>query len=804
MKMRLGCIIGLLFFFCYETSSYQPVDYSYNGKAMYNGETFRYNHIENYDRLTNFLQRLNRRNEDFPDILEALSKSIESSNNDEFERTDDVSNLKTCRLQWSKFLRDLQHQPYAWQMADSWGRKESGILDGNVRLYGNYYECIQAKGSTFDGKWCQAFLGYRYEPDVIGIPIDASVGVCFPSGCSESSITRILREILIDRRRNETYIPPLLKVNCPVSTEKQAWTSADTVGVVISAILLALNFIGTCVDLVKRYMKPNVGNVPESVNNDNQNSCTSKHPRLLERIALCFSIISNGEKILSMKPPRGALKNLDGIRFLSTTWIILGHVFMFAMYQIDNPVSTGRYLKSKADFMPIFNFTFSVDTFFLLGGLLVCYLGMKQLVKSKGRMNIPLMYLHRYIRLTPVYAYLILFSVGLYKWMASGPQWYGNAMSYYNNCKTYWWTNLIYINELYPASNPCFGWCWYLAVDMQFYLLSPFILLLLFWWRRVGITLMFLLTLASMSVCSALSSEGAIQPTVIYHAQQFSIYYRFYFSTKSEVTYEYKFKYDIYYMPWVRLHVYMIGMITGYILFVTKGKLKMPKLVVVSGWLISTGSSLAIMYALYPQTSVGANLATGWAVTYNTFARPAFGVCVSWVIVACISGYGGPVTKFLNWKVFVPLSRLTYSTYVVHFLVLDWYKYYQDEMIHFQTVNLVYAYIGTLCISLSLAFILSVTIEWPFIELAKVLLPSKRGNLSTKPNNVIEENQRKGDHALSVVPGEIPAPHDVAQEKIITEGCANGNSNVEDVCQNLGYIGESISSLSAENNQSKL
>ena len=103
-----------------------------------------------------------------------------------------------------------------------------------------------------------------------------------------------------------------------------------------------------------------------------------------------------------------------------------------------------------------------------------------------------------------------------------------------------------------------------------------------------------------------------------------------------------------------------------------------------------------------------------------------------------------------------------------------------------------------------MAFILSVTIEWPFIELAKVLLPSKRGNLSTKPNNVIEENQRKGDHALSVVPGEIPAPHDVAQEKIITEGCANGNSNVEDVCQNLGYIGESISSLSAENNQSKL
>ena len=41
--------------------------------------------------------------------------------------------------------------------------------------------------------------------------------------------------------------------------------------------------------------------------------------------------------------------------------------------------------------------------------------------------------------------------------------------------------------------------------------------------------------------------------------------------------YEQKFQTDTYNMPWARVHVYMIGMLTGYILYSSKGKVKMNK-----------------------------------------------------------------------------------------------------------------------------------------------------------------------------------------------------------------------------------
>ena len=56
----------------------------------------------------------------------------------------------------------------------------------------------------------------------------------------------------------------------------------------------------------------------------------------------------------------------------------------------------------------------------------------------------------------------------------------------------------------------------------------------------------------------------------------------------------------------------------------------------------------------------------------------------------------GPVTAFLNWRVFAPLSRLTYSAYLVHIYVLYWYGYTQDQPLHFLNQNMVYIYLGKL------------------------------------------------------------------------------------------------------------
>ena len=65
----------------------------------------------------------------------------------------------------------------------------------------------------------------------------------------------------------------------------------------------------------------------------------------------------------------------------------------------DNVSTLFHDYREKFGLMAIANGTFSVDTFFCIGGLLTSYLTLKHLAKTNGKsFNIPLMYLQRYLR----------------------------------------------------------------------------------------------------------------------------------------------------------------------------------------------------------------------------------------------------------------------------------------------------------------------------------------------------------------------------------------------------------------------
>ena len=116
----------------------------------------------------------------------------------------------------------------------------------------------------------------------------------------------------------------------------------------------------------------------------------------------------------------------------------------------------------------IANATISVDTFLVMGGTLVCYLLLKELDRNKGRFNVFLFYLHRYIRyvltiklkliakyenwlnlmfclsrLTIVYALVLGFIATLIVYMGTGPNWY-NVIATSAGCRVSWWKNFLY------------------------------------------------------------------------------------------------------------------------------------------------------------------------------------------------------------------------------------------------------------------------------------------------------------------------------------------------------------------------
>ena len=89
----------------------------------------------------------------------------------------------------------------------------------------------------------------------------------------------------------------------------------------------------------------------------------------------------------------------------------------------------------------------SVDTFFLMSGLLVSYLLLRELERNKGRFNIGLFYLHRYIRLTAVYAFILAFVASLIFYTGTGPNWYSVGVAS-NACRMAWWRQFLY-SELF-------------------------------------------------------------------------------------------------------------------------------------------------------------------------------------------------------------------------------------------------------------------------------------------------------------------------------------------------------------------
>ena len=113
----------------------------------------------------------------------------------------------------------------------------------------------------------------------------------------------------------------------------------------------------------------------------------------------------------------------------------------------------------------------SVDSFYIMSGLLVGYFTFKELDRTNGKINIFMFYVHRYIRclqpkgckltqlvyelimplicfrLTGIYALVILFHVSIYQFIPWGHSNFQFVQE--NACKEHWWKNLAYINNFF-------------------------------------------------------------------------------------------------------------------------------------------------------------------------------------------------------------------------------------------------------------------------------------------------------------------------------------------------------------------
>ena len=124
-------------------------------------------------------------------------------------------------------------------------------------------------------------------------------------------------------------------------------------------------------------------------------------------------------------------------------------------------------------FAAILNGSFSVDIFFVLSGFLTTIIFIRQVENNKSNGK-PILstrlfltyYIHRYLHLTPTFMLVILVSVNLTAYFGRGPLFPSMHGFEPEGCSKYWWTSLLYVNNLVKPKEMCLNVTWYLANDM--------------------------------------------------------------------------------------------------------------------------------------------------------------------------------------------------------------------------------------------------------------------------------------------------------------------------------------------------
>lgn len=139
-------------------------------------------------------------------------------------------------------------------------------------------------------------------------------------------------------------------------------------------------------------------------------------------------------------------------------------------------------------------------------------------------------------------------------------------------------------------------------------------------------------------------------------------------------------------------------------------------------WVLAALIGCLVVYGLVPyQKDPTLVASTAERAFYGGLHRLAWALAVSWVILACVKGRGGPVNSILSWSAWVPLARMSYAIYLVHMTVMTVVSSYDSYRVKVTHVLIIYFLIFVLCISLAISYALIVLFEAPLVHLEKLI-----------------------------------------------------------------------------------
>ncbi|XP_050744607.1 nose resistant to fluoxetine protein 6 isoform X1 [Drosophila biarmipes] len=649
---------------------------------------------------------------------------------DTLNRNIDYDNIDTrvfgtdetkCQADMTELLAGLKASSYwALRMLDSWGSLPSGLLYGTFYDLGNFDECLtihqQISGSqTIHGKYC--FLAVPLK-DVIDTGITSLEGMqikmasCFPASCSSTEMEKFAGQFYQSVfKTNKSIDITIDETGCQTS-DPEPWDGLTIFAIVILSLL---TLIVTCCTFYDYFLCENQKQLPALVKIISARANSRALFRLIDG---------------SSNP--NVIECLHGIRCLSLIWVVYLHEHMYSLISPNINFTYALLWLEKPMASFFVHGYFSVDSFLFIGGLLVSMTALRTMEKTKGKLNVPMMYVHRIIRILPVLAMAILIYVKLMPVVSGGPL-FKSGFHGKEECVNGWYWDLLFIQN-YATQSVCLDQSWYLAVDMQLYILSPLLLIGLYkWGKRAAFGIVTLVILLSACLF-ATQMVNHYTMSIKNGGGDDEANAKLYLATHTHAA------------PW------LIGFLFGYFLHLNRGKkFELSRLVVWSGWILCLAMIFTSIFALYPSGKWSAPpLPTVEESVYYTLTRVGWPLAMCWVVFACMQGYGGLANSLLSTPLWQPLSRLSYSVFIWHMFVQEVNSRNVRTSTYFSNYRVMLNFWSDFGISLVMSYVLYLIIEAPIGGLDALWRPS--GNVkppaATQPIlSSVVEHKNNGDES---------------------------------------------------------
>ncbi|XP_014281988.1 nose resistant to fluoxetine protein 6 [Halyomorpha halys] len=633
------------------------------------------------------------------------------------------SKNEICTFQGLLYKQHLSNLTlWAVQMLDSSVMAESGIVSGSDYNFGNYDQCVKIHVQEYNmyGKHCLANLHFapRYFNDTEDNSLlykspgpfssvwekvkrvkDPRIkhrdnfywSVCIPSGCDHTDLEESLRSAItpLFEKSNISVNVTVDKFNCEEENPSVKLTSGTLAYLFTMAGFILLTFIAT---LLHHFVYKN------------------EEKEIKDNLLLSFSLLKNFPALFEPEKKQ-ELQFISGIKVLSMFCIIYGHRMLIS-YAF--PVLNAEdHEQRTTELIETINLSGNVivNTFLHVTGFLMFTKLLNDMTKKRN-INIIFYLIYKWARTTPIYVVIICSFLFLKPLKTNEPLWRSQGLSRLEACRNNFWSHILYINNYYDPGAECLLPSWYLAVDMQMFIVCVIIGYIMSKLKKFGYFLLGCSLMISLLIPSVVVFYKGYEPIL-------KLYINFVRNYRNEDDYV-----NAYVPTHMRAAPYICGMVTAIVAHKLQKKefhFKSGQMII--GLLITAILLLGTLFSswiFYMPDRIPTDIER---IVYPFVQRMTWSLGISWLIISSfLNGYGYIIKRILSCSIFIPLNKLTLCVMLIHPLIQGYSLLIQRRPSYVDTSVLVWMAAGDLFISYFLSLIFYLIVETPLAQLQDNIL----------------------------------------------------------------------------------